>query len=305
MAGRGGVGRRPGAGAAGKAPTLQRARGGGLRGPGTQPTSPPAQPTEGAGWGRVGTLSGRGSRHCGGGASGGPPGEGRGKGAWRSSALQCGGGNRFQSVLLLAQRALLAPGTERSLSRLEGLPAGLGARCRGATLRHWETNAPSQPTLAGRGGGCFEPSFLSPHHRRSCLPPHHLPSQPPATSSRRPSAQARLGISGAPTSLTVGVGACVSLPPCQMPPSPRHCLQHSQARHPRLAHGRTSWCLQPLATPGFHPQGHRAWREPPGLGPLTRWQPTSASGSEDGGIGDPKRQVSCLRGCARRDWALL
>ena len=41
------------------------------------------------------------------------PGEGRGRGAWRRSALHCGGGNRFQDVfLLLAQRALLALGSE-------------------------------------------------------------------------------------------------------------------------------------------------------------------------------------------------
>lgn len=47
------------------------------------------------------------SRRCGG------AGEGRGRGAWRRSALHCGGGNRFQDVfLLLAQRALLALGSE-------------------------------------------------------------------------------------------------------------------------------------------------------------------------------------------------
>lgn len=47
------------------------------------------------------------SRRCGG------PGEGRGRGAWWHSALHCGGGNRFQDIfLLLAQRELLALGSE-------------------------------------------------------------------------------------------------------------------------------------------------------------------------------------------------
>lgn len=62
--------------------------------------------------GGAGAQSGRcGGPECGRGA-------GRGRGAWLRSALQCGGGNRFQFVLLLAQRALLAPGSQRSLSRL-------------------------------------------------------------------------------------------------------------------------------------------------------------------------------------------
>lgn len=113
----------------------------------------------------------------------GGPGEGRGRGAWLRSALQCGGGNRFQFVLLLAQRALLALGTEHSLPRLEGLPAGLEARCGGATFQGSRGAAPHNPTP----WAFLEPSFLSLHHCRSCLPHAHLPSLTPVTSSRKPS----------------------------------------------------------------------------------------------------------------------
>lgn len=45
------------------------------------------------------------------GLSAGHPARVEGGGTWLRSALQCGGGNRFQFVLLLAQQALLPPGT--------------------------------------------------------------------------------------------------------------------------------------------------------------------------------------------------
>lgn len=156
----GGRGRPAGAGAAGAAPTLREARGlappagGGLPRPRRAALPPPARRARGAGAGR--------GRRCGGPSAGGP-GEGRGRGAWLRSALQCGGGNRFQSVLLLAQRALLAPGSERSLSRLNppperSLPAG-GLAGRGPErgsgeplLGRCEAQAPQNPS-PGRGLG--------------------------------------------------------------------------------------------------------------------------------------------------------
>lgn len=122
------------AGVAGGAPTLQRARGlappagGGLarlwRVARLPLPSPPGERVRGG----ADSQSRRCRAECGAGLA-----RGRGRGAWLRSALQCGGGNRFQFVLLLAQRALLAPGTKHSLSRLEGLLAGLRARCRETT----------------------------------------------------------------------------------------------------------------------------------------------------------------------------
>lgn len=47
--------------------------------------------------------------------------------------------------------------------------------------------------------------------------------------------------------------------------------------------------------PGFHPWVQRTWRKPPGLGPMARWQPTSACVSKDGGIRDTRRQSLCPR----------
>lgn len=202
-----------GAGAAGSAPTLRRVRrlappavwASGR--PGSAALPPPAQPAPGAGAGRGRRpdLALQGAR--------GPAGPARvaGWGAWLRSALQCGGGNRFQFVLLLAQRALLAPGTEYSLarlntappptvfSRLVGLPAA-GARCRGATLKVLGAAGYGTTPLRGEFLGAKLP-LPSPVRKLPSTPPapppsssHRLPSPPPGTLLQK----ACLGTSGAP-----------------------------------------------------------------------------------------------------------
>lgn len=153
-------------------------------------------------------------------------------------------------------------------------------------------------------GGFLESNFLSLRHCRSCL--HiliflaRLLSPPP---------RARLSTSGAPTSLggghplsptmssshdRVGGDMCLSTSLSDGPCHPQ-CLQCSQATHPTLAHSRTPWCFQALATPGSHRQLQWAQREPLSLGPMARWLPTFAFGSKDGGIGDTIRQSPCPR----------
>lgn len=267
---------------------------GACRGPGARHCLPLPGAARGAGAGR--------GRRCGGPSAGGP-GEGRGRGAWLRSALQCGGGNRFQSVLLLAQRALLAPGSERSLSRLNppperSLPAG-GLAGRGPErgsgeplLGRCEAQAPQNPSPGAgvRVSWSLVSSPLTLAEVASLLIlsfPARLRSPPPGS----PLQKAGLGTSGAPTSSGVGDRLSNHAEPsgqggwghvslhlpvgCCHPHCPRLC----QARHPRLACCRTPWCLQPLPTPGSCPQLRQAWRESPGLGPMGRWQPTSVSGS--------------------------
>lgn len=167
-----------------------------------------------------------------------------------------------------------------------GLASRVGRKVQGSHFSGVGRQGPHNPTP----GGFLEPSFLSLHHCRSCLPPHilifpaRLPSPPPGS----PLQIACLGPCGVPTSLGVGGplsnytepplyggGACVSPPPYQTdlatlsaynlakPGTPGwHITDHFGAFNPWPLQGPTHSCSRP----GGNPQAWGPW--PGGCPPL-------------------------------------
>lgn len=173
------------AGAAGAAPTLRRTRGlappagGSLVRPQRAARLPlPSPPGE-----RVRGGAGARSRLC-----RGPSAER----AWRGSGE--GGLAAFSPAVRRWQQvpvctAASAAGAAGAGHRTLAFPAGglasrVGRKVQGSHFSCVGRQGPHNPTP----GVFLEPSFLSLHHCRSCLPPHpHLPSQAPITSSRKSS----------------------------------------------------------------------------------------------------------------------